>query len=315
MNKINNSTNSFSKVAICLAVYNGEKYLETQIESILKQDYENWHLYIRDDGSQDKSLSIIKAKEKEYPDKITDLSHLPGGGNASNNFFTILKWLKVNKNYDFFMLSDQDDFWLPNKITKSLGAFKNQVGPVLVHTDLRVVDQNLTILSNSYAEFNKLQMKNDALSDLLVQNKVTGCTMMWNRELNEIIDYNHVSKALMHDWWIALIAASFGKIIYVDTPTVLYRQHNSNVVGAKKKTLFTYLTSLNSVQESINRSIKQASSFYEIYSTRLSQPKAMLIKTYGDIKKNNKVRRLLLIFKLKLVRRNTLERLGQVLYI
>ncbi|MDO5304195.1 MAG: glycosyltransferase, partial [bacterium] len=277
--------------------------------------YRNWHLYIRDDGSNDKSLSIIKAMEKEYPNKITNLSHLSGGGNASKNFFTILKWLKVNKNYDFFMLSDQDDFWLPNKITKSLRAFNDQVGPILVHTDLRVVDQNLEIISNSYAKFNRLQIKDNTLSDLLVQNKITGCTMMWNRELNETIDYNCVSKALMHDWWIALVAASFGKIIYLDTPTVLYRQHNSNVVGAKKKTLYRYLMSLNNVQNSINRSIKQASSFYTIYHTRLSQPKAMLIRTYGDIKENSKVKRLLLIFKFKLVRANILERLGQILYI
>lgn len=297
-----------------MGVYNGKKYLGQQIESVLKQNFHNWHLYIRDDGSDDGSKKVIKDFAEKYPKKITDLSFLEGGGSSTKNFFVILKWVKNNTDSDYFMFADQDDYWLPFKIEICLKQFLSNK-PILVHTDLRVVDSSLKTINSSYIKMSNLDPYRCSLSNILVQNKVTGCTMMWNKKLNDLIDYDNVSKIAMHDWWIALIAAAFGEIRFVNKPTILYRQHQNNVVGARKKNMVNYIFSYSQIQESLNRSIAQALSFYFVYEFKLSDRDKDVVENYGKIREQKKIARITIILKFGLTRDSFIQKIGQIICI
>ena len=145
-------------VAICLATYNGEKYLQEQLNSILRQSYQDFHLFIRDDSSSDKTIEIIKENISRHQDKITlidDPSYK--GGSSKANFASILSYVTKSYNFKYFMFSDQDDYWLEDKIKICMNSMLNTEqmfsGPILVHTDLRVVDQNLKTLGDSFFDY------------------------------------------------------------------------------------------------------------------------------------------------------------------
>lgn len=151
---------------------------------------------------------------------------------VKKSFFTLLKYAKAQ----YYFFCDQDDIWLSNKVTDTLQVLKEKEKgnvPVCVHTDLKIVDNELKVLHNSMIESQSLY-KQDTLNNLLVQNSVTGCTMAINDELKYILsDRVNMNNIVMHDWWIALVAASFGIVELLDAPTILYRQHENNEVGAK----------------------------------------------------------------------------------
>lgn len=170
-------------IAICMATYNGESYLREQIDSVLNQTYRNWVLFIRDDNSVDGTLQILRQYVCLHPDKIVLIEDpaLPGGG-AKQNFASILQWVSRQHSFSYFMFSDQDDVWLDTKIERSLQFLKqhesDQGTPLLVHTDLTVVDRQLSVLDESFFHYRKLDPHQTKLCRLLVQNNVTGCTML-----------------------------------------------------------------------------------------------------------------------------------------
>lgn len=217
------------RVEILMATYEGEEYIDEQLQSLLNQTYENWTLLIRDDGSTDKTLEIIQKYEKKKSDRIKLLKDNKGSLGAKDNFLELLK----NSKEDYIMFCDQDDIWLPNKIEITLKKMlKVQEGPTLIHTDLKVVDKNLNILSNSFWKLQNLDPARISYNYMIVQNNITGCTAMLNRELVNL-SKGEFPNGIMHDWIIGIIAALKGKIDYIEEPTILYRQHSRNSIGAK----------------------------------------------------------------------------------
>lgn len=274
-----------NKVAILLATYNGEKYLREQIESLLEQTYKEWDLYVHDDGSTDTTVEILKLYESTYPDKIHIVEGIPTGG-AKNNFFYLLK----NVNAPYVMFCDQDDVWLDNKIAKTITemkAIENSVNknlPILVFSDLKVVDSNLKTLSNRMSDMQCLDMSKTLFKDLMIQNIVTGCTIMVNRSLIDMTnDITNTNCIIMHDWWLALIASYFGVIQYIPSSLIKYRQHEANSVGAKKIFSFTYilkkLRKFREIKISLLETQKQVESFavkYDLFDDQLIRGYAML---------------------------------------
>ena len=314
-----------NRIAICLATYNGEPYIKEQIDSILTQTYHNWILFIRDDCSKDNTLSILQAYSLRYPEQIIIIPNSARKSSGSkNNFASILRWIKKHYSFDYYMFSDQDDIWLESKIedsVKKLHQTENLLSksmPVLLHTDLRVVDQNLNLLGESFFQYRALNPTITDLPHLLVQNNVTGCTMMWNKALNNILDLDNENIA-MHDWWITLVASCFGKIVCIQKPTILYRQHKKNVIGATKVNtplfLLKRLSGNAKVKETLNLSFAQAESFLRIYQKSLNPNQIHVLNTFIDIPKTNKFMRIITVFKYHFLKQGIIQVIGELLYL
>ena len=225
------------KIEILLSVYNGEKYLAEQVQSIINQTNKDWILTIRDDFSTDNSLKIIQDFCDKFPDKIFWYNDNLGNIGATKSFYNLM----INSNEKYIMFCDQDDVWLENKIEFSIKQMqkkeceKGKNTPLLFFTDLKVVDKNLQTISNSFFNFSGIIFKeNPKFNDIAVRNSVTGCTVLMNRAaINAILPIN--DKTEMHDIWAALCVAKNGYVFGSKKVSVLYRQHLQNTIGAKKK--------------------------------------------------------------------------------
>lgn len=223
-------------VEILMATYNGEKFLSEQIDSIIYQSYRNIRLLIHDDGSIDRTLYIVKKYQKQYPDKVFLIEDGIKCGGAKENFAHLMRFAKAN----YIMFSDQDDVWIEDKIEitlKKMLECERRFGkntPIIIHTDLKVVDTNLKTLSKFFWDYCKINPYNNSLRHLLLLNTVTGCASMINRAL--LINSMPVPKdAMVHDWWVALVCTYLnGHIEPLPKQTVLYRQHRANTIGAKE---------------------------------------------------------------------------------
>ncbi|WP_312833479.1 glycosyltransferase family 2 protein [Sedimentibacter saalensis] len=303
-------------IDILLASYNGEKYIAEQIDSILNQTYKDWFLYIKDDCSTDNTLNIIRNYEKSYKDKIKVITSEIKSGSAKDNFFSMLKYSEN----EYIMTCDQDDVWLPDKIEITLNKMQeveqadNNV-PILVHTDLKVVDEKLNIIAESLMKMQNLDFRRDKLNNLLVQNIVTGCTVMVNRKLLNYIKLVP-RQAIMHDWWMALLASALGIVYFIDTPTVLYRQHKNNDVGAKNVKSTDYilrkLRNLNSVKDTINDTYIQAAELLNAIGDEADSRNNELIKQYSLFLKINKYQRIKRIIKYQYWKNGIIRVVGQV---
>jgi glycosyltransferase involved in cell wall biosynthesis len=245
-----------NNLSILLSTYNSKAFLNEQIDSIISQTVKDWVLYIRDDGSSDNTIDIIE-KFCKYNENIVFLKDELSNLGAKNSFIKLLS--DVDSSY--YMFCDQDDVWLPFKIEKTLlkmheiELHREEI-PLLVFTDLKVVDINLNIINNSMWRYQKTtpQHAKDFYS-LSISNPVTGCTIMINQKAKEI-SIPMSPKSLMHDLWIALNVSHYGYVDFIDEPTILYRQHSDNVVGAKKTNRMYYISHLKNLTKVINDNIK-----------------------------------------------------------
>lgn len=218
------------KVNILLSTYNGEQYLKEQVESIQQQTYQNWQLFIRDDGSSDGTVAVIQGLVAQDPRiHFINENQIENFG-VIKSFHTLLKYEKA----DLYCFSDQDDVWLPDKIALQVAEAEKypQDKPLLFYTDLKVVDENLTVRHESMIR-TQSDHANTELVQELTENTVTGGVAMINHALAELWTGQEAHELLMHDWYLGLLASAFGKLVYIDKPTELYRQHSSNVLGAR----------------------------------------------------------------------------------
>lgn len=221
------------KIAILLATYNSQSFLIEQLDSIINQSYKDFTLYIRDDGSTDVTLDIVKKYSESYSN-IKLLSDSVLHRLSMGSFM----WMLEHVEADYYMFCDHDDVWLPCKVEKSLEKIRSIETvdkSALVCSDLMVVDAELKIIHRSFWEYMQLR------PELLVQcnyavscNLFTGCTMIINKKAR--LQSFPVSKnASMHDGWIGLrVIANNGNIGCIEEPLILYRQHGNNVCGAQQ---------------------------------------------------------------------------------
>jgi hypothetical protein len=221
-------------VEVLLGTYNGERFVREQIDSILKQDHADFRIIARDDGSQDGTVRVLEEYAARWPQQFRLLPDNEATGHPKRNFLRLMKASTA----EYVCFSDQDDFWLPQKISLTMQAMDrlekmHEHGtPLLVFTDLRVVDESLQPLHPSYWKRTGLRVENvHRLQRLLGQNVVTGCTAMINRSMCELA-LQMPEEAEMHDSWICLLSAVFGAAEAISQPTVLYRQHGNNAIGS-----------------------------------------------------------------------------------
>lgn len=279
-----NSTNS--SVAIVMAVYNGEQYLGAQLQSILDQTYSNWQLFVSDDYSTDGSLAIVK----EFVQKDSRIHLVLQGkhyGNAQDHFMALLR--EVAGKFDYYMFCDQDDVWDSDKVEVEVRAAQDAgksdgSAPVLVSTDLRVVAEDLSVLADSFAAYSNLSPTTSRFGNLLIENYVTGCTILLNDVLARMAAETPVGTYMvMHDWWFALIAKGLGELVYLPRPTISYRQHGDNTLGAARYGIRSILASWNWAEQCINMrdAIHQADEFLQQFGNRLSPANLAEIRSFA----------------------------------
>lgn len=297
---------------ILMAAYNGENYIKEQINSILKQTVSDWHLYICDDCSQDHTADIAQAYANKYPEKITFIQNSENMGHKAV-FFRLLKMSKG----DYVFTCDQDDVWKKDKIALTLKAFEgeNSKVPVLVHTDLTIVNQKLEITAVSMIKAQHINIKRTKPNEMLVQNIITGCTMAMNRALANII--REPKKVPVHDWWIGAVASFFGKIKFVNRSTIYYRQHSENAVGAKIMNV-DYI--LNRMKKSmynkrmIALGYEMAGEILDCYGSSLKSSDRIMLKAYSRMGEKNKIQKIKTVCHYKLWKSGIVRKLGQVFY-
>lgn len=306
-------------IDILMALYNGERYLAEQLDSILNQSITEWRLVLVDDCSKDRTPEIAREYAERYPGKITFYRRENNLGSAQKSFFDMLQYSSA----EYVMTSDQDDYWLADKLKVTLEKMKEIEAehgsdvPLLVHTDLRVVDAELHTIHESMFRAQNLDSRRDALPQLLAQNIVSGCTEMFNRALVDTIT-KIPQHAVMHDWWYALVAGAFGAVGFVNQPTILYRQHGGNEVGAKDVRSVQYNVERANDPVGARRSLiltyRQAAEFLELYGERLGPREKELVNAYAGLRSAGKWKKICTLFRYGFWKKGLFRKLGQIVF-
>lgn len=305
---------STDKIAILMATYNGEKYICQQIDSILSQTCKDWELYIHDDGSTDNTIAAVESYVEKYPDKI-HLIYGKSTGGAKYNFFYMFGQVEA----PYYMTCDQDDVWLDKKIEltydKMLTIENKADVPCLVYTELRVVDSELNTIADTMSGYQSLDCHKRTINQFILQNSVTGCTMMVNRALRDkMLRITDIDNTIMHDWWAALVAAQFGKTAFIDEPTILYRQHGDNSLGALGINKLSYIVrrvwQKKQIQESMRLGRLQAREFAKTYNL----PDNSLAVRYAALEDKSRRVRQRFYKENDMYKTGTMRRLGQAVW-
>ena len=307
-----------TQTQILLACYNGRVYLDDQLSSLLHQTETNWQVLMRDDGSFDGTNAILRAWAQK-DERFCLLSDHRATGGAKTNF----ERLAEASTAPYVMFCDQDDVWHPDKVSITLAKMKElerQYGadtPLLVHSDLKVVDQDGKEIAPSMAAYQKLDLTRTGFCQLLSQNVVTGCTVMVNRAL--------LGKAgkwpeacIMHDWYLALVAACFGKIGLIQTPTLDYRQHGNNQVGSKNAGSAQYVakraTQTKKSRQVLLDTYAQAGAFVAQFGDQMPDEYRQAAQAFANMPQKNKAARLYTLTKHHLWKGGLVRKIGQGLY-
>lgn len=298
-------------VALILSTYNGERYLWEQLDSLFSQTYTNFDIIARDDLSSDSTLKILGNYN-------VDILYSKENLGAKKSFAEILNYVVLNKNSSYFLFCDQDDIWKEDKVEKTLIKMKEleqRFGdiPLLVHTNLEIVDEELRSIDRSFADFQKINLNKSEFNGLLMQNVITGCTMMINKRLAQKC-LPMPSEAIMHDWWIGLVASKFGKIGYIDEATVQYRQHGNNAIGAKSFSIgFVFESIFKKI--TLDANIAQARGFLEKFQSELNDETLKMLKEFAEIEQKTWWQKRKLLWKYKLLKHGIIRNIGLFLKI
>lgn len=263
------------KIAVLMSTYNGGVFLDEQIQSVLSQEGHEIHLFIRDDGSTDDTLRIL--------DKYTDRATIIKGSNlgVGGSFMEVL--YSAGRDFDYYAFCDQDDVWLKDKLARAVDMLADYNVPVLYASNQMLVDQEKNKLGKRYSG-----NVDCSCQQILNSNLISGCTMVWNRELNDLLVNPECrpSKDLLHkrihDVWVAAVASTAGKIIYDPEAYILYRQHSNNVVGVRKENIFRQWKKKIDDPSLRNGRSDLAKELLEKYGQYIQDPeKKELLRTYA----------------------------------
>ena len=214
-------------VAILMGTFNGQKFLELQLDSISKQTHTRWNIIVSDDGSTDKTLAIIQRYQSLWGFEKVALKMGPKQGFVAN-FLSLLGDTEIKA--DYYAYSDQDDIWEPFKLDYALNWLETipTAIPALYCSRTTLVNEN-----NRFIGLSPLFPKPPSFANALVQNIGGGNTMVFNHAARQLLQENKITMPLVsHDWWTYLVVtACGGKVFYDVRPTVKYRQHSANIIG------------------------------------------------------------------------------------
>lgn len=310
-------------IDILMATYNGEHYLEEQLASIESQTWTDWRLIVHDDASSDGTWRILENFQKRLgKEKVIIKKNNPASGSAKANFIGLIQASAG----DYMMCCDQDDVWHLDKVARTFYRMRqmekrygNEI-PLLVHTDLCVVDEQLSELNSRFHSYMNLRT-DGKLNKELIQNQVTGCTVMINKALRKhVAEVTDVEPIVMHDHWLALIALVFGKMSYLNKATIDYRQHGDNSVGAQNARSISYmwqrfLRGKNKFRQDMRDSCCQVGYFVQLYVSCIKDEKVIeLLDKYSHLYEKNKMSRIFCFFQHNLWKKGVSRKIMQVIW-
>jgi glycosyltransferase involved in cell wall biosynthesis len=289
-----------SKVAILLATYNGSKYIREFLDSLVAQTYTDFKLMVRDDGSTDETLEIIHSYVHKIKIAFIEANVRLG---PANSFFELL--MHTDNNFDFYFFADQDDYWQNSKIERAvdkLSAKKEQIA--LYCSRLEYVDDNL-----AHIKYSRIP-KAIAFENALVENIAIGCTVALTQSARQLIIENPPCPVIMqnwwfyHDWWAYIVIVTFGTVIYDAFPSIKYRQHDNNSLGAATnifQDLYRRIKRFIKNDSGIFGLATQAKEFKRCFSWMLKDNQLDLLENIID-GKDNIIKRFKLAFASRLIR-------------
>jgi glycosyltransferase involved in cell wall biosynthesis len=277
---------------------------------------QDFGLVIQDDGSSDSTMQLLRKYRALHPAKVAIGQNKTNLGAAYN----FLGLMAAHKD-DYIMLCDQDDVWLPKKIENTLEEMRRMEAvygkqtPVLVHTDLTVVDENLNLISDSYLKMAGVDSI-DSVKQMVLRNNVAGCTVMYNRALANLLT-EVPQYCVMHDFWLAQAAFCFGKTSCIPSQ-ILYRQHGKNALGAQSvhglRHKWHKIMHSNEIRQALFASYKQAGEFLKVYGGLLSEADRCTLAAYAAMPQMTKFGRLVTMNREKLFRKGLIRKLSQIAF-
>ena len=241
------------QVAILLSTYNGTRYLRALLDSLLNQTYTDFTVYVRDDGSNDDTITIIEefCEKDDRVKFIDDQLHL----GPTKTFMHLLQIVDSS----YYMFCDQDDVWLSDKVKVSVEKIKEiehqALKPIIVYTDLIVTDGALNHIAPSMWEYSHLNVDSPtSFNYICVYNNISGCSSIINNKAKEVVDFErNLPQNIYHDWWIAICVSKHdGKIVPLKQSTILFRRHGDNE------------TNVSSESRSLRSKLKRLRKSYEL---------------------------------------------------
>ena len=325
-------------IEILLATYNGERFLPEQIESITSQSFTDYHILASDDNSSDCTFEILRSYESVLGEKIKVVQS--NTHSAKENFYNLLDMADDK----YIALCDQDDFWESDRLKKSLETIQRlekkygKETPILVHSDLEIVDGNLNSQNKKMSEltgiseaikYAKKESKylytistEKSFSRYLVENNITGNTVIINKALLDI--YKRPKVSFMHDWWLGLIAFTFGKVGFLNECLVKYRQHESNELGAKNPLELHNIKKRNKkkIRENYDCMFAQVEEFLRLYKDELGKSRSAdtyfarkYLNAFANMKSKNRVSKIRDILKYSFFKSSKILTIGEMLNI
>lgn len=252
---------NMKKITVLMSTYNGEKYIREQLDSIFSQKDVDINLLIRDDGSTDSTLEILRSYQRNHQnmDVIYD-------GENVKPCLSFLRLIKMAVETDYYALADQDDIWDDDKLCiaiNMLETFPTNV-PALYFSNLKIVDENDVYYRQSHEKPIDISNKYSCL----VEPKATGCTVVYNQALAMFVHDRIPSTFSMHDTFLFTIAALCGNVIYDYNAHIDYRQHGSNSVGTylKNKPVKAYIRQIHRLfNRDLQPRYENATQIYTLY--------------------------------------------------
>lgn len=272
-------------VQVLMSSYNGEKYIKEQLDSILVQKNIAVELLIRDDGSTDKTIEILR----EYERKWNNIQVIYGENiGVIESFFTLIEQVSIEQKYVAF--SDQDDIWLPEKLIKAVQKIKLGY-PVVYCSEKQLVNARLQPLLSGIS----YKTVRTEFGNALVENMCTGCTCVINKEMVQLLKGRKPKFTIMHDFWIYLVGTCFGTVIYDRESYILYRQHENNILGAESCLLGSYKRRIKNFRTNRGKLTKQAEELLRIYDEIIPEKNKNLLEQFIQSKQKISLRKKLLI--------------------
>ncbi|QEP43612.1 glycosyltransferase family 2 protein [Ectothiorhodospiraceae bacterium BW-2] len=312
---------SMPDAAVVISTYNGAAWLAAQLDSILSQSY-RLNIVVRDDGSSDRTLNTIQNYQQNYPQQIRLLKEQQQRLGPMRSYSYLLEQCDA----PYLFLADQDDVWHPSKavlLLAQMHQLEQQWGqnmPLLVFSDARVIDEQGRVMAASYWQHIGIWPGKTSLSlaYLLQLNFIPGCTMLINRALAKLA-LPVPATAMMHDWWLLLVAAAFGQIGVVEQPLIDYRQHGANTVGitdrVKIHSRSDWQLFRRRRRQLLEESAVQAAAFLTRYRQQLSAAQNSMLYHYSRLPSYAYPRRLYTLLRYRLLKERWIKSLRHLLLI